>query len=147
MAFIYELEYTVHSVIEDMDESGLPAGEPEISVTTVGGFYKQLPCGAEISYSELCEGERIHTTLAVGDNVISLKKRGAIGCDIEFSEGGTHSSVYTVSPYSFDITVRTARIRNELSKDGGVLRINYSMNIGGQQRAVRMKISARPIKR
>jgi uncharacterized beta-barrel protein YwiB (DUF1934 family) len=57
-----------------------------------------------------------------------------------FEEGLVHSSVYTVSPYSFDVDVTTKKIRNNLTRDTGRLDIHYSMKIGGADKSVRMKI-------
>ena len=41
------------------------------------------------------------------------------------------------------MTVRTKKIRSSLSEDGGEVQLIYSMNIGGQEKNVRMKISAK----
>ena len=57
-----------------------------------------------------------------------------------FEEGLAHKSVYTVEPYSFDVEIATRKIRNNMTRDSGMLDIHYSMKIGGADKAVRMKI-------
>ena len=144
MAFIYELEYTVHSVIENLDENGLIEGEPEVNLITVDGFLKSDGESLFITYSESSEGGKILTDMTVSDGEVRLSRRGAVMFDATFREGESASTVYSIPPYSFDAVITTKRIRSELTKDGGVLRLNYGMNIGGQDKAVRMKITARP---
>ena len=144
MAFIYELEYTVHSVIENLDDNGLIEGEPEVNLTTVDGFLKSNGESLFITYQEMSEGGRILTDITVSDGEVKLSRRGAVMFDATFREGEEMTTVYSIPPYSFDATIKAKRIRSELTKDGGILRLHYGMNIGGQEKAVRMKISARP---
>ena len=72
-----------------------------------------------------------------------LQKRGDVESDMTFREGDEVKTVYRVGPYSFDMVVRTKRIRNSLDTAGGELGLLYSMNVGGQEKNVRMKISAK----
>lgn len=143
MAYIYELEYTVHSVIENLDDSGLADGEPEISITTAAGFLKCAEGCSVISYSESTESGRVSTEITVTDDSMKLSRRGAVVFDATFREGDVCKTVYSVPPYSFDAEIRTKRISSDITKAGGTLRLQYSMNIGGQEKAVRLKISAR----
>ena len=75
------------------------------------------------------------------DGTVSLSRRGAIVSDILFKEGEECRTVYAIPPYKFDMTVKTRRVRNELNAEGGILRLLYSMNVGGQEKTVRMKIT------
>ena len=144
MAFIYELEYTVHSVIENLDDNGAVDGEPEVNLITVDGFLKSDGESLLITYAEMSEGGRILTDMTVSEGEVKLARRGAVMFDATFREGESMTTVYSIPPYSFDATLTTKKIRSELTKDGGVLRLHYGMNIGGQEKAVRMKITARP---
>ena len=144
MAYIYELEYTVHSVIENLDDSGLAEGEPEISITTAQGFLKVAQERTVISYAESTEGGRVTTDITVDGEALTLSRRGAVVFDATFREGETCKTVYSVPPYSFDAEIRTKRVDAGITKTGGQLRLLYSMNIGGQEKSVRLKISARP---
>lgn len=144
MAYIYDFEYTVHSVIDNLNEVGLPDGDPEISITTVEGFLKRTDDTLLITYAEQADGGKVLTDIEISGESVSLRRRGGVVFDLTFREGETVDTVYSVPPYSFDCTVRTKRIRNGITKDGGELTLLYSMNIGGQEKNVRMKISARP---
>ena len=144
MAYIYELEYTVHSVIENLDDSGLADGEPEISITTQAGFFKVSDERKLISYTEQTEGGKVTTEIAIEDGALILSRRGAVVLDATFREGESCKTVYSVPPYAFDAEIRTKRIRSDITKAGGELRLLYSMNIGGQEKNVRLKISAKP---
>lgn len=144
MAYIYELEYTVHSVIENLDDAGLPVDEPEISITTVSGFLKVSEDRSVISYAEATDGGKVTTDITVEGGVITLSRRGAVVFDAKFADGESCKTVYSVPPYSFDTEIKTKRARSDITKTGGELRLLYSMNIGGQEKSVRLKISAKP---
>lgn len=144
MAYIYELEYTVHSVIENLDDAGLPEGEPEISITTSEGFLKVSEERTVISYAEATDGGKVTTDITVEGGAITLSRRGAVVFDATFKEGEACNTVYSVPPYSFDTAIKTKRASSGITKAGGELRLLYSMNIGGQEKSVRLKISAKP---
>ena len=143
MAFIYELEYKVHSVIEDLSPGGLPVGEPEISITSHSGFMKLSECGTLINYNEECEGgDRVFTEIEIfGESRVRLTRRGAINSEIIFGDED-YKTLYTVGGYTFDMTVETKKIRSNLTKDGGELQLIYKMTVGGAVRQARMKITA-----
>ena len=143
MAYIYELEYTIHSVIENLDDAGLVIDEPEISITTSEGFFKTYEDRSVISYTESTEGGKVTTDITLAEGEITLLRRGAVVFDATFKEGEVYKTVYSVPPYSFDTEIKTKRIRADMTKAGGEIRLLYSMNIGGQEKSVRMKISAR----
>ncbi len=147
MPFIYDCNFTVHSVIDNLDDVGMPDGEPEISITTQVGFLKVEDMGGTdrlyISYNENTDGERAHTELVVDGGRVKLSRRGSSNYDLDFAEGEECSTIYSVPPYSFDMTVFCKKIRNNLSRDGGYIQIFYSMSVGGADKACRMKITAK----
>lgn len=138
-----KLTLTVNSVIDNLDDAGLPDGDPEINIFTTDGTLTLSEMGKRLSFTEEENGEKTTSTLYITDEKITLKKRGAIVSDLTFTEGEDTSSIYRVGPYAFDMTVKTKRIRNSLTAEGGELTLLYSMNVGGQEKNVRMKISAR----
>ena len=138
-----KLTLTVNSVIDNLDDSGLPDGEPEINIFTTGGTLTLGDAGMRLSFTESENGESTTSTLYLTEEKIILKKRGAIVSDLTFREGDETVSIYRVGPYAFDMTLKTKRIRNSLSPEGGELTLLYAMNVGGQEKNVRMKISAR----
>lgn len=147
MAFIYDAEFTVHSVIDNL-EGGMPDGEPEINITTLEGFLK-LERRDEgdvyyITYGEKDEyGGRTVTDIKIDGARVELSRRGAMDYNIVFEEGKSYSGIYAIPPYKFDMTVLTKKIRKNLSRTGGELQLIYSMNVGGGEKACRMKISVK----
>lgn len=138
-----KLILTVNSVIDNLDDAGLPDGDPEINIFTTDGALTVGDRGMRLSFTEENEGQRTTSSLYLLADKLLLQKRGAIESDITFREGEESASIYRVGPYSFDMTVRTKKIRSSLSEDGGEVQLIYSMNIGGQEKNVRMKISAK----
>ena len=139
-----EVRLNIRSVIDDLDPSGLQAGEPEINDTSAKGFIRSEGEIKVISYTENSEGGSVRTELSVlPDGSVTLKREGAICSLIIFREGEEHRSVYSVPPYSFDMTVVPKRIRASLSDEGGEVRLMYLMNIGGGARQVRMTFTAK----
>lgn len=139
------MKFTVGSVIENLDAGGLAEGEPEITRVSAEGHLKALEEGVLLSYTEVGEGGRVASEITVLPSEIRLSRRGAVVFDAIFREGEENSGIYAVGPYSFDTTVRTKKIRGSLSKAGGELSIFYTMNIGGQDKSVRLTITAEPV--
>ena len=144
MAFIKEMKFKISSVITNLGASGLPDGEPERTEIETVGFYKINGENFEIDYSENTEGGRVVTTISVSEDGVRVLRHGAVESDMRFSEGVSHSSLYTVSPYSFDTVVRCKKIRCGLDNNGGRLDIFYDMTIGGAEKSVRMRIDCAP---
>lgn len=158
MAFIYDVEITTHSIIEDIAD-GMPVGEPEINIGTNRGFMRCEEGKLTLNYSETQEGGRVATQLelcelprqictACADSGkplyrVRLTKRGGIESDMTFEEGKSSESLYRIPPYSFDMTVATVSIKADLNKAGGELRLRYSMTVGGQSRFTRLNIKVK----
>lgn len=140
----HNLKLTVNSVIENLDDTGMPEGEPEINIFTTDGTLSVTDEGYLLSFSESEDGEEAHTDLYISEERVRLLKSGSITSEMLFSEGEIFNTLYRVGPYSFDMAVRTKKIRNSLTETGGELQLIYSMNVGGQEKNVRMKITAKP---
>lgn len=144
MAFIYEFSFKIHSVIDNLNEVGVIEGDPEISIMTLDGFLKREDDLFTLSYTEESEGGRVVCDVTTDGKTVTLKRRGAVVFDATFVEGESIKTVYSIPPYSFDAQIKTKRIRSDISTRGGELSLLYSMNIGGQEKNVRMKITATP---
>ena len=131
---------TVRSVIDNV-ENGLSVGDPEVTVISASGSLTAEGDVLTLQYAEEGEGQRPDVTLSYRNGGIILSRRGSVVVDLVFEEGEECRSVYSVPPYKFDMTVDTRRIRSTLSEDGGELQLIYNMNIGGQDKRVRMHIS------
>ena len=140
VAVIKEKKFKISSVIENLLPSGLIDGEAERTEISPDGFLKISEGEYEITYSELTEGGKVVSDITVTERSVRVKRAGAVESDMHFEEGLTHKSVYTVEPYSFDVEIATRKIRNNMTRDSGMLDIHYSMKIGGADKAVRMKI-------
>lgn len=138
-----KLTLTVNSVIDNLSDVGLPEGDPEINIFTTDGALRVIEGGYLITFSEEQDGGTAHTSLYVYEGFVRLIKSGAITSEMHFAEGEVYNTLYCVGPYSFDMTVRTKKIRNTVSEDGGELQLIYTMNVGGQEKNVRMKISSK----
>lgn len=137
-------ELSTHSVIENLNDAGLTDGEPEIYISTQHAELRAENGALHLCYTEK-DGENktdCHLTL-YQDGRVSLSRRGAVVSDILFEEGQICNTVYGIPPYRFDMSVKTKRIRTTLTEAGGELRLLYSMNVGGQQKNVRMKLTVR----
>ena len=138
-----KLKLTVNSVIDNLSEAGLPEGDPEINIFTTDGTLRVIEGGYLLSFTEEQDGGSAKSDVYVYESSVRLLKSGAITSEMYFEEGKNFNTLYCVGPYSFDMTVRTKRIRSSLSDDGGELQLIYTMNVGGQEKSVRMKISAK----
>ena len=137
------LTLTVNSVIDNLSDSGLPEGDPEINIFTTDGALTVIDGGYLITFSEEQDGGTANTNLYVYESGVRLVKSGAITSEMCFAEGEVYNTLYCVGPYSFDMTVRTKKIRNTVTECGGDLQLIYTMNVGGQEKNVRMKISSK----
>ena len=140
MAFIKEKKFRISSVIENLLPSGLVDGEPERTEISPDGFLKISDGEYEITYTEMTEGGKVVSDITVTEKGVRVKLVGAVKSDMYFEEGKSHDSIYEVTPYTFDVTVTTKKIRNGMTRESGRLDICYAMKIGGAEKAVRMKI-------
>lgn len=138
------MEITIHSVIENLDPSGLPADEPEISITTLPVRLTVGDSGLVISYTEEQERTEIRTVItAEPDGSVRLERSGGVEWCVRFKTGEESSTLYSIPPYTFDCTVRTKRA--DVERDGNAVKIRliYSMNIGGGEKEVKMRITVK----
>ena len=131
---------TVRSVIENLTERGTSDGEPEITEIKVFGKISASSGGVTVKYREEAEGAATDTEILIKDGAVTVTRRGSIESEMRFQEGLTHTSLYSIPPYSFDTTVKTRRIRCAMTEDGGRLDIYYDMRIGGADKSVSMTV-------
>ena len=142
MADYKKAEITVRSVIDELSDDGFATGEPEITVITAEGKVARDGKDTTLEYTEKSEGGEVKCRLTLSDNrIISLVREGAVECRVDFEEGKIAKTLYSVPPYSFDMTVDTKRIRHIFSDLGGKIDLIYLMNVGGRNAKVNMKIS------
>jgi uncharacterized beta-barrel protein YwiB (DUF1934 family) len=143
MAENINLTLTVLSVIDNLDDFGLSDGDPEINSFTADGTLSANDRFMKLAFTEASDSGDVTSTLYILDSEVRLFKRGAIDADMRFREGACEKTIYRVGPYAFDMEIKTRGVRNSLSEEGGELTLIYGMNIGGQDKNVRMKITAK----
>lgn len=83
----------------------------------------------------------------VSPELISMLRTGTVYSAFVFEEGKRHVSVYDTPFSSFDICVRTVRVRNALLTEGRI-ELEYLIEVhGAQAERCRMEISVRPAER
>jgi len=130
------MELTVRSVIDNND-----GNEPEISITTVTADVKERADTLYLRYKEESEGGSVRTFITAGTEGIRLSRSGSIEWDVSFIPNEVSRTVYRIPPYAFDATVRTETARWTRLGSGHIIEFKYSMNIGGAEKAVKMKMT------
>lgn len=142
MKTIRPVSITVSSAIDNI-EDGMPVGDQERTLITAEGSLTAEDGTVTIRYREDGEdGQHTDCTLIYRDGAVALSRRGSVSVDLMFEVGETCTAVYSVPPYKFDMTVTAKKIRSNLTDRGGELQLIYDMNIGGQDKRVRMYIAA-----
>ena len=136
------MEITIHSVIDNLDDTGLASGEPEINITTLPVKVAEADDRVLFSYCEEQEGVKITTDItAYSDGRVILDRQGGVVWRAVFQNGGEDQSVYKIPPYSFDCTVKTKRAEYIKESGGFKIRLLYSMVLGGGEKEVKMRIT------
>lgn len=144
MAIIKEMTFTIDSLLEDLDDAGLPTGEAEHTHVVEDGFYRLDGDSIRLDYTERGEGgSRVHCELTADGGHVAVRRRGDVECDMVFEKGVCHKALYRLAPYSFDMELLTLRVDNALARDGGTLGLLYKMTLGGVTRRVKMTLTAR----
>lgn len=132
-----DIKVNMLSVINSDDA---PAGGDDRSECTYDGKLETLEDRVLITYSERTEGGEMSTEIHVLDGRVVVKRRGAIVSDMVFAEGKRSTSLYSIPPHSFDMTVDCRRLKIKLGEGEGRVDMLYKMEIGGEARSARMRI-------
>ena len=136
MENIYDVKINMLSVINTEGADG----DADRSESTYDGRLEVLDGRLRLTYSERTEGGEMSTEIHVLEGKVVVKRRGAIVSDIVFSEGKRSTSVYSIPPHSFDMTVDCRRLKIKLGDREGRVDMLYKMEIGGEARSARMRI-------
>ncbi len=116
---------TVNHQGEDVSES---------AKTRAFGFLKKTKKGLEIEYvsSDSLLSKSSPTTVALlNDNIIMFDKFGLLNTYMVFENGKSHTCVYETEPTPLQLNIRTKRLKNSISQNGGRLDIDYTVQIAG----------------
>ena len=141
MAFVKEVTLVVKSTIENIEDGVVDHALDEVSESTVSGFMKPTEDGFFLTYSEEGDGGRTVCDITVCADTVRVRRIGSVVSDLLFEVGVTHTSIYEVPPYRFDMSVEATKIRNTLSLGAGMLDLFYKMQVGGAEKKVRLRIS------
>jgi uncharacterized beta-barrel protein YwiB (DUF1934 family) len=136
MENIYDVKINMLSVINTEGTDG----DADRSESTYDGRLEVLDGRLRLTYSERTEGGEMSTEIHVLEGRVVVKRRGAIVSDMVFSEGKRSTSVYSIPPHSFDMTVDCRRLKIKLGDREGRVDMLYKMEIGGEARSARMRI-------
>ena len=78
MPVIKEVKIKIESSIENLDQSGLPDGEVEKTVSEAVGFIHCFGDEYLITYSERSEGGEVFSEILVKGGGVRVKRKGAI---------------------------------------------------------------------
>ena len=132
---------TVSSEITAISESGAPIGDPEITGEQALGELTVDGERVTVKYRTHDEsGAQILSTLSISGATVTLDRQAGVCTHMVFEQGVTHTAIYSVGAYSFDVTVTARRVRGTLGAEGGRIDLYYDMCFGSDQRSVRMRI-------
>lgn len=132
----YNVDINMLSVINSEEDGPADRSENTYSGTLVTEGEGRLL----LSYSEKTEGGEMQTEIYLREGRVIVKRRGAIVSDMVFAEGKKNTSVYSIPPHSFDMTIECSRLKVKLDGLSGRIDMLYKMNVGGDERSARMRI-------
>jgi len=103
---------------------------PETEDFKVSGTLKKTKNGFRIEYNE--ENDTITTTIdTFEDDTVSVNRVGPINTHMVFADGKSHTCICNTGFFPLQMRVRTKRLVNSLSMDGGKIDIDYTVEIVG----------------
>lgn len=141
MTLLKRMKISVSSSIQNLDDFGLADGDVEVSEESAVCTYRIDGETVSVSYKTSTEGGTVNTSYRLFADTLSVTRSGAINSVMVFKIGETHSSVYEIPPFKFDMTVTAKRLNHSLSGDGGKIDLLYEMNVGEAIKLCKMKIS------
>ncbi len=105
--------------------------EPETIELTTEGTMEQTTNGWDICYTEsdLTGLAGVHTSFLVEPERIVLTRSGKLTSQMVFVQGQSHDSLYQMEFGALMITVNATAISSRLTQTGGVVDLNYTIEI------------------
>ncbi len=125
--------------------------EPEeVNMMTAARLYRRRG-KYYITYdeSEITGLEGTHTMLKIGDGAVSMTRTGTCPSEMLFLENQRHVGLYQTNfGAALTISTHTSKIINRITEDGGLLAIDYTVevdqNLAGRHR-FEMVVSTKPM--
>ena len=135
------MKLNVSSSIQNLDDFGLADGDVEVNNESALCTYRIDSETVSVSYKTITEGGAVNTSYRLTGDALTVTRSGAINSVIVFKTGETHSSIYEITPYKFDMTVTTKRLRHTVTAGGAEIDLLYEMNVGDAAKLCKMKIT------
>ncbi len=105
--------------------------EPEVIELVTAGTLEQTANGWIIAYEEtdLTGMAGVTTTFMIEEGKLTLQRTGRLNSQMVFQEGVTHDSLYEMEFGALMLSVCARKIRVDLTLDGGVIDLIYSIEI------------------
>lgn len=109
---------------EDMEE--------ETELITEGKFYKSND-KLYIFYTEEETEESSGCTvmLVISDDDVTISRKGDFGSKMHYRKGGTEQVIYHTPFGNMQMMLKTVRIENNLTENGGILKLIYRLSVNG----------------
>jgi len=132
----------VESVIDNLGDDGLTESTERCDDTRPARIGEDKEKVIAL-YTEEGQGGRTDTRVTISEGEITVSRTGAITSIFVYKEGEVTESLYRIGSFAFDASIKTRKIRNNLTRPYGSVHILYDMTVGGAKKAVRMKITLR----
>ncbi len=145
---IYITVYSAHTEVEPSGE----IGEPDTMEMSVEGILTLENGKYEIKYEESdltgMEGSETSISFYAGEpELITLTRYGNVETAMTFEAGKRHTSVYSTEAFSFEVCIKTNRVKNCISENGGIMELDYGLEFRGlTTQNTYMKITVRTVK-
>ncbi len=106
-------------------------GERDTQAFTLPAAFSPVTGGFVLCYDEALDDTVTHVTVtAVGDRM-EIARRGDCAVTFLLTPGTPRPCTYETPYGAIPMTVKNAKVENNLTADGGTLRADYTLDLGG----------------
>lgn len=88
-----------------------------------------------IEYDDEQDGEKARITLETDGKSARMRRRGMTSAELRFEPGARTSSAYVTMYGEMPVAVATRHVNLEEAAEGGTLRLDYDVFVGGEKTA------------
>lgn len=95
------------------------------------GVLERTETGLRLAYQEsaLTGMEGTRTTFDIEPGRVILRRSGSVSSQMVFQEGRQHTSLYETPVGELSVDIRTRRLRQSITEQGGTMDIGYSIAV------------------
>lgn len=125
-----DIRVSTERIHQTVSHNGEAKQKSESDSFTVSGTMKKTKGGYRIEFNE--ENNTVTTTIdTFEDNMVSVNRVGQVNTHMVFADGKAHTCICNTGIFPLQMRVRTKKLTNSLSMQGGKLDIDYSVEIVG----------------